>query len=229
MLKGQKKITKHEIKEDKLVTTYFEAQGWIENNKRLMSYIVGVPIALILLGWFYTEKRSDWNDTASAQLAKILPYYEQGRYQESINGVPQEGAQGLTMIVDEYGSTKSGEIARFYLANSYFNLGNYDKALENYKSVDLSDNLLSASVYAGIAACYENKGDHAEAASYYEKAAFKHMKPSLAPENLFNAAANYAAAGKKEKAVELLKTLKKEFPNSNLARDVDRYIASFAS
>ena len=49
-----------------------------------------------------------------------------------------------------------------------------------------------------------------------------------APENLQRAAANYAAVGKKEKAIELLQMLKKEFPSSSYARDVDRYIAQYS-
>jgi hypothetical protein len=39
---------------------------------------------------------------------------------------------------------------------------------------------------------------------------------------------NYAAVGKKEKAIELLQTLKKEFPTSTTAREVDRFIAEYS-
>ena len=50
-----------------------------------------------------------------------------------------------------------------------------------------------------------------------------------APENLQRSALNYATAGKREKAIELLQMLKKEFPNSSYSRDVDRYIAEYSS
>jgi TolA-binding protein len=73
------------------------------------------------------------------------------------------------------------------------------------------------------------KGDFSHAASYFEKAASKNMSLMQAPENLQRAAMNYAAAGEKEKAVELLQTLKKEFPTSPYARDVDRFIAEYSS
>jgi TolA-binding protein len=89
--------------------------------------------------------------------------------------------------------------------------------------------MITASAYAGMAACYEVKGDFSQAASYFEKAASKNMTLVQAPENLQRSAVNYAAAGKKEKAVEILQTLKKEFPSSPYSRDVDRFIAEYTS
>jgi TolA-binding protein len=74
-------------------------------------------------------------------------------------------------------------------------------------------------------ACYEAKGDHAKAASVYEKAAFRSTKDVNAPENMFHAAQNYMLAGNKEKAVELFKKVKKDYPTSVVSRDIDRWIA----
>ncbi|HVN47436.1 MAG TPA: tetratricopeptide repeat protein [Bacteroidota bacterium] len=229
MLKPQKKITKKEIKEDKLVTTYFEAQSWLENNKRLAAYIVAAPVAIVLILFWWHSKRVEANDTTTTQLAKIISYYDAGQYDKAVNGVPQEGAQGLQAIVDENGSTTSGEIAKLYLANSYFALKNYDKALQYYDDVSLSDKMLTAAAYAGEAAAYEAKQDYEHAGKYFEKAASKNMTIVSAPDNLQRAAMSYAAAGQKDKAVDLLKTLKKEFPTSSQARDADRLLAEYAS
>lgn len=229
MLHPQKKIPKREIKEDTLVTKYFEARTWIEEHRRLAGYIVAAPIVLVALWFWWSQKTAEWNETATTQLAKVQPYYDQANYDAAIKGVVQEGTQGLQAIVDEYGNTRTGELARFYLANSYFAIRDFDKALACYKDVSVSDKMVSASALAGIAACHEAKGNHDEAGGYFEKAASKDMSGIQAPENLRNAAANFAAAGKNEKAVELLKTLKKEFPNSQAARDIDRYIAQYSS
>ncbi len=106
---------------------------------------------------------------------------------------------------------------------------NYDKAFEYYDDISVNDKMITASAFAGMAACYEVKGDFSQAASYFEKAASKNMSIIQAPENLQKSAIDYAAAGKKEKAVELLQTLKKEFPTSSYARDVDRFIAEYSS
>jgi tetratricopeptide (TPR) repeat protein len=229
MLKPQKKISRREIKEDKLITAYFEARGWMERNTKILSYIAVALVGVVVIGFLWNKNRSESNDKATAMLAKVTPYYDQGRYDLALNGVPQEGTQGLQAIVDESGSTKAGQLAKLYLANSYYAIKNYDKALEYYDDINVSDKLVSASAIAGAAACYEAKGDLGKAASYFEKAASKNMTLMQAPENLQRSAVNYAAVGKKEKAIELLQTLKKEFPTSTYARDVDRFIAEYSS
>lgn len=217
-----------EIKEDRLVTMYFQTRAWIDQNKRLAAYIVGVPIAIAVIIFFWVQKRSEWNLEATAKLAKVISYYDQGKYQEAVNGVPQEGIQGLEAIVQEHGGVPSGQLAKFYLANSYFALGNYEKALSTYDDVSVSDKIITSAALAGVAACYEVKGNHREAASYYEKAASKGVTDLQAPMNLQRAAVNYAAAGEKGKAVDILQKIKKEFPSSVAAHDVDKYIAEFS-
>ena len=229
MLKPQKKVSRREIKEDKLATTYFEARQWIDANKRLVGYIVAAPIIIVVLWFLWSQKTTEWNNKAATMLAKVLPYYDSEKYDLAVNGNPQEGVQGLQAIVDEYGSSQTGQMAKLFLANSYFALKNYDKALQYYDDISVKDKMTSASAYAGMAACYEIKKDFAKAASYFEKAASKNMTLVQAPENLQRAAVNYAASGKKEKAVELMLMLKKEFPTSSVARDADRFIAEFSS
>jgi len=229
MLKPQKKISRREIKEDKLVTAYFETRGWIEKNPKIISYIAIGLAGIVIIGFLWSKNRADSNEKATTMLAKVAQYYDEGKYDLAIDGVPQEGTQGLQAIVDEHGSTKTGQLAKLYLANSYYALKNYDKALECYDDISVSDKLVSASAMAGVAACYEAKGDFVKAASYFEKAASKNMTLMQAPENLQRSAVNYAAAGKKEKAVELLQTLKKEFPTSTFAREVDRFITEYSS
>jgi TolA-binding protein len=229
MLKPKKGISKREIKEDKLVTTYFETRRWIEENRRLVSYIVAVPIVLALVIWFVANNRRQNNERAATDLAKVYQLYDQGQYKLAVDGIPQENIRGLQSIVDEYGSTHSGEMAKLYLADCYFNLKDYDKAMKLYADVDLSDKLLTSSAIAGEAACYEAKGDHENAAMLYEKAASKYMTALQAPDDLFNAASNYARAGKKDKAVEILNRIKKEFPNTSYARDLERYLVEFGS
>jgi tetratricopeptide (TPR) repeat protein len=227
MLKPKKGISKREMKEDKLVTTYFKTRTWIEENRRLVSYIVAVPIALLAIFWFIENNKRQSDERATTELAKVFPLYDQGQYKLAVDGIPQENIRGLQSIVNDYGGSHSGEMAKLYLADCYFNLKDYDKALKNYQGVDLSDKLISSSALAGEAACNEALGKHEEAASLYEKAASKYMTALQAPQDLFNAARNYSKAGNKDKAAQMLDRLKKEFPESSFARDVDRYRVEF--
>jgi len=225
MLKPKKKISKREIKEDKLVTSYYQATTWYQGHKKIVSSaLTGVVVLAIVIVAYSNNVRSN-NEKATTELGKILPYFDQEKFDVAINGNLQENTRGLQAIVNDYGSTRAGELAKFYLADSYFALGDYDKALPYYLDVDVSDEMVTTSALAGAAACYAAKGDHEKAATYYERAALKSSKDPNAPENLFHAAENYAAAGKKEKAIDLFKKLKKDFPTSTYAREIERWIA----
>lgn len=222
MLKPKKKISKREIKEDKLVTTYFEAQSWIERNKKRMSTMLTILVVIVAAAWIYLNDRATSNVSATTDLGKVMRFYDQGQYQVAIAGSPQENVRGLEQIVNDYGSTSSGEIARLYLANCYFFLSQYDKALELYQATDIGEKSLMASVYAGIAACESEKGNVGEAARMYEKAAATDTRNLHTPEYLYRAAGSYIQTGEKEKASDLIERLKKDFPQSTYAREADR-------
>lgn len=229
MLTPKKKLSKREMKEDKLVTTYFEAQSWFEaNRKRVSSVFFSVLVAGIAV-WFYLNNLSGQNVAATADLGKIIRYYDAGNFQVAINGSPQENMRGLQQIVDEYGGTESGEYATFYLANAYFFLGNYEKALQYYEDADLDDSDLNAAVKAGIAACYEVQGNYAQAAAHFEQAAQMEDRKLHSAERLFQAGNNYLLAGNQAKADEILKKLKANFPTSQYAREADRLLVRIAS
>ena len=87
MLKPQKKVSRREIKEDKLVTAYFETRGWIEQNTKILSYVVIGLVGVAVIGFLWTKNRAESNDKATTMLAKVVPYYDEGKYDLVINGV----------------------------------------------------------------------------------------------------------------------------------------------
>ena len=225
MLRPKKKIFKKEMKEDALITTYVKLTTFYENNKKNISIAVTALVVMIIVSVVYVKNRNDSNVRAMTQLGEVFSIYDNGQYQVAIDGVPERNIPGLRSIVDNYGNSRSGDIARFYLANAYFYLGKYEEALKHYEDFGPGDELLVVSRYAGIAACYESLGRHKEAADSFEKAATKYAKDVNAAENLNNAARNYAQAGEKEKAIDLYKRLKKNYPTSTYSREADRYIS----
>ncbi|HTR99142.1 MAG TPA: tetratricopeptide repeat protein, partial [Bacteroidota bacterium] len=88
--------------------------------------------------------------------------------------------------------------------------------------------LLSVARLSGLGACEEAKGDDRKAAAQFEKAATQYPSDVDAAEYLNDAARDYGLAGEKEKAIELYRRIKKNYPTSAFARDADRFITQLS-
>jgi tetratricopeptide (TPR) repeat protein len=225
MLKPRKRITKKELKQDRLVTTYFKVVEYLKNNRRIVSgTVTGIIIAVIVVVAYLNNRHSD-NLKAATELSGVLNFFNGGAYQVAINGDPTHDVTGLKSIVDNYGSSETGEQAKIYLADCYYYLGDYDNALKYFKDYDGSDKFLEASAFAGEAEVYEVRGNFEKAAEYYDRAASRDSKSFLAPQYLVGAARNYIEIGRKDRAIELLTRVQKNFANSPYAGNVDYYLA----
>jgi tetratricopeptide (TPR) repeat protein len=234
MLTPKKKISKREIKEDALLTAYAKSEAYYYNNKKYINYaLTGLAVVVIGIVIFVNNRKAS-NEKAQLEFAKVFSIYDAGatdkrQYTAAIQGKPEQGIIGLKAIVDNYGSSEAGEVARLYLANAYLALGQVDDALKQYDDFGGSDPMLKASAVAGAGACYEMKKEYAKAGAQFEKAASVLSAGPNAPEYLNSAARCYGMAGEKEKAVALLKQIKKDFPKSPYALDADRFISQFSA
>lgn len=225
MLRPKKKMTRKELKQDKLVSTFFHAYDKVYDYRRHI--IIGaVAIVVVALGsiLYFNNLRAE-NERAMTELGKVYPYYDEGRYQRAITGVPEQNVMGLVEIVRNFRRTEAGQLATFYLANAYYHLGQYEEAYRYFEQFRGSDPLLRASAVAGRAAIHEIRGEYEKAAALFEQAATRFGTTAITPENLKHAGRNYLEAGRLEKALQLFEKLQNDFPESMYARDVERYLA----
>lgn len=225
MLAKKKKLSKKEIKEDKLVTTFYEAKSFYDDNQTAIFSVVGIIVAIVLVAVLYSSKMEESNLSASVELTRVINTYNAGLYLQAIEGKAGTQEIGLAKIVDEYGGSEQGELARIYLANAYFYTEQYNKAMEAYDDYSGSDNLMVASALAGKAGCYENGKDYESAAEYFSKAANVSEYVPSNPNYLLNAGINYLKIKNQSEAKIVLKRIKKDYSTSLAAREVDKYLA----
>ena len=225
MIGKKKKITKKELQEDKLVTSFYKSQEFIDEHKQKFILGIGALAVIILAIVWYSNKKAEDNLLASAQVFQVIPIYEQGQYQKAIDGEPGTQLVGLKNIVENYGSTDNGELAKIYLAHSYYALGEYENALESYSDYSGNSKLHKSTALAGVAASYEMLGKYSEAAINYEKAAKAFEIDSQTADFLLNAGINYIKSGEKSIAKSVLELVKNDYKTTTAAREVEKYLA----
>jgi tetratricopeptide (TPR) repeat protein len=228
MLRPKKKISKRDLKEDALVTTYVKVTSFYDANKRNISIALTALVVAVFAIVIYAKNRADNNEKAITALGAIFETYDAGQFQTAVDGIPEKNVQGLRSIVDNYGNSAAGDLARFYLASAYVQLGRSDDALKEFEEFSPPDELLAVARLSGIGSCYESRGRFKEAAGSFEKAATQYPKDVSAAENLNNAARDYAQAGDRDKAIDLFKRIKKNYPTTAFAREADRFIAQLS-
>ena len=223
-LKPTRRVSKHhKLKEDRVVTASSRIIDAASGNRNVLT-IAGIAVIVLIAGFIgFRQWRQVQEGRAAEAIAEPVRAYEQGLYREALDGVA--GSTGLTGVISRYGSTPTGNLARFYAADAHYKLGEYDQAEELFSDYDKGSDYLGASAYAGEAAILQQKGENARAAALFEKAADVFESELTTPQYLADAASAYEAAGNYSKATSLLERIKDDYASSQQARDVDMLLA----
>lgn len=220
MLKPRRRLTKKQIKEDKLVTYYFKAIDFINyNSKIVFGALIGV-IAIVALLYLYNWSKKNAEMSASLELTKAREELKSSQSEKAIDI--------LRSMINNYSGTKSAGRGVFHLANVMYSQGNYAEAFNYYKKYidDYDDDpILSSSSYSGMGACMEQQEEFLKAADYYKKGAQKYSKNFEAPQQLMAAARCYKLANNRAQAEKMYQNVIDKYPDSAQKRDAELYLS----
>ncbi|MEE0082896.1 MAG: tetratricopeptide repeat protein [Paludibacteraceae bacterium] len=211
---------------EKVENVLTSSEAFIENNKKPLLIVLGAVIVVVLgLIWFlksHNEKKAEANDA----IYKAQSWFERDSFQLALSG--NDDFIGFEEVADKYSSTPAGNLACAYAGICYKNLGKNDDAIKYLKKFSADDNLVSPAIYGAIGDCYFESNSIKDAESYYKKA-IDSKNNMIAPLYTYRLAMLYFNNGDNAKAAELMENLKDDYPQSNEARDADKYIEYFQS
>ncbi len=210
-------------KSDFFTELLFQATDFFEKNRTAVLSVLGAIVLAIAGAFFWNREQASKNQDATAKLEVVIKRYEASNYSGAIEG--DSTTIGLKEIAKTYSGTPSGEQAKLYLANAYFQLRNYDEAQKAFESVSSSSPLVKGSALAGEAACYEQKKEYKKAAQLFRRAADAIRNDAIAPIYLDNAGRNFELAGEKGDALAIYEKLKKDYPQAAATRNAEQIIA----
>jgi TolA-binding protein len=154
---------------------------------------------------------------------RVAQYSWQKRdWDKAIKG--DAGYPGFEKIISEYSNTKAANLAHFYLGVAYLNKGEYNKAIDNLNDYGGDDNMIAAEALGSTGDAYVELKDYDNAASYFKKAVDKAENDFLSPLYLKKLGLVYEAKNDNEAAAEAYKSIKKDYPTSTEAQNIDAYI-----
>lgn len=220
MLKARKKVTRKQIKEDKLVTTYFKAVDFFNQNSKNIMIGATVILAIILIVFLMARSKRMAEMDASGELAKATA--EMGA------GNSLQAKDILLNLIDSYSGTKSAARGVYMLGQFHYQNQEYNQAIEFFdKYIDKhgNDPVLTPASFAGKAACLEQLGKMLEAGQVYEKAAKKFKDNFLAPQLLMEAGRCYTTTKNYANAKSCYETVVDKYADSGFKSDAELYLA----
>ena len=203
---------------------YSRTELYIEENQKSLTVIV-LAIAIIVIG-FTLYKRyivGPKEVEAQSQMYIAEEYFEKDSFNLALNG--DGNNMGFLEIIDEYGITRSANLANYYTGISYLHLGEYENAIDYLKDFDSKDQVVKSVATGAIGDAYLELDNEKDALSMYLKAAKQRKNEFTSPIYMMKAAQVYEGQEDYKKAIALYEEVKKEYPESNEAKDIDKYIA----
>jgi len=199
-------------------------EQFLEANQKLIGIVIGaiVVIAVGYLGLnkFYLEPRKT---EAQGQMFTAQNYFEKDSFNLALNG---DGTNpGFLDIIQDFGSTKAGNLAKYYAGISYLNMGQFEKAIDYLKKFD-SDDLLLGPISVGAQGDAQLElGKTEKALDLYTKAYKMNDNELTTPIYMLKAGELLESSNKQAEALKLYDIIKQKFPESNEGRSIDKYIA----
>ena len=208
-------------------TVVDRAVAYAIENQRL---VYGALIAfVVILGaiWVWGDRAEKQQAEALEEMAPAVTLYEQGEYQLALDG--RDGSYGLLDILDIYGGTPAANLVRYYVADSYFRLGQFEDALEYFDRFDPPANTVGASAIAAQAMIYESEGSFGRAVSLYQRAAVHVDDQIMSPLYLLAAARAADADGDARGAVSILDDLQDRYEDAPAAQEAQMLSVKYAA
>ncbi len=219
------------VQEAAVAEAVSRTESFLENNGKKVVLALTVIVLLVICGYAYKKLIVDRNTDRASELIVEAQYRFEGEtpdYALALNG--DENGAGFLDVVEQYGSTPAGNLAKHYAGVCYLRLGDSENAakyLSAYKAVaGIPGAVVNAQNLGLRGDIAVDKGDYAEAVDLYKKAVAVSDNNFTAPLYLYKQGLALIALDKTDEAVACFEKISAEYPSSLEAREADKLIGS---
>lgn len=203
-----------------------QAADFFEENRNLIiGIIVTAAICFAGIMIYNTLVLKPRAAQAIEQVQRAEVQFARDSFQLALTN-PGQGYPGFLDVIDEYGNTPAGNLARYYAGICYLNLGSYDAAADYLNQFDADTDLLATMKAGALGDIKGEQQDFDGAIASYRKAVSEADENYLLGGYYLNKLGMLLHnQGQNEAALEAFQRLKKDYGQSPAAADADKYIA----
>lgn len=203
---------------------YTKSELFLEDNKKGVTIAV-VAVLVIVAGLFGYRKFISEPQAKQARetIWKAQYYFEIDSLDKALNG--DGNYLGFAQVAESYGSTPTGQLAKFYIAVINHQQGEYETALSYYKEAKLDDDVLRVMAVGNQGDVLVELDRPAEAVAQFMKAADLVKSDFTTPMFLMKAGISYQQQSDWKNAAKCFGRIAVEYPNSPDAKTAEKYAA----
>lgn len=226
---ARKEAIMQEDPEVKIETAISRTEQYIiSHGRQLLSLLAALVLAsgvFLAVKYMYLPGRAE---KAGSMMYTAQHNFEAEDYAAALDG---DGFNaGFLEVIEKYGSTPQGNIARHYAGICFLYQGDLDRALEylsKYKATKgVPNKIINAQNYGLQGDIYVQKGDYEKAAHLYSEAVKAGDNSLTSPQYLKKLALVCDRMGKNADALKALERISDEYPMSIEGRDIEKYIGA---
>ncbi len=218
MYDGKVKLSKRQIKEDKFTTFVLSTKQQVQDNWQFLAIGAVIVVLLIVAVVYYMDSKTSSVNESALDYAKAIGEYRSDNKLVASNMLQQ--------IISDNKNEQITEKSTFMLGKIYYDMRNYTEAIRFWEQyvAQYKTNILDVSAaYAGIASSYENQGQYAQGAEFFQKAINAYTDGPLEGDYYTGSMRNYLLAGDKENAKLQLDMMEEKFDETDLYIRAARY------
>ena len=200
------------------------SEAFILENQKILTIIVAI-LVVIVLGFFGFRKYylQPKEKEAQEQIFPAQHYFQADSLDKALYG--DGNNLGFVDIAKSYSITKAGNLANYYAGICFLKKGNFVNAIKYLKKFSSDDEIIGPMAKGAIGDAYLEKGDKAQAISYYMEAANLTDNEFTSPMFLLKAGEVNEIMGNYDQAIQVYKRIQQNYFKSQEARNIEKYIA----
>ena len=203
--------------------TLSKTEQFLEKNYKTLVICLGVIVAIVGLFWLAKIHANKRQAEAESEMFQAEMYFESDSLELALNG--DGNYLGFLDIVDKYGKTNSGNLAKYYSGICYLHLGEYEDAITYLQKYKKKDDIIAPLSIGAIGDAYVELGEMEKGISKYIEAAKYSDNNFSAPLFWLKAGQMYELIGKYNDALSAYQQISDNYPTSSEASDISKYIA----